>query len=561
MSSTTPSDNPTPSHGGETLEQGAGSPVGPTRRTGGGRKKLAVLGVGGIAVLALAGGGTWAAMSFFGTGDQAAQALPASTVGYLSVDLDPSGEQKLEALRTLEKFPAFTEQVDIDSEDDLRRVIGEELLSESDCDLDYGDDVAPWIGERFAVAAVDLGEDTPSPVVVMQVTDAGAAEEALGSAVEDCAAGEGGFTVAGDWVLLAESDDVAEEVAAQAGESSLADDEDFVRWTDEAGDPGIISGYVAPEAGALLAKLAEEGGAGAFPTDPLADPGVAEGAVDEATASTTVPGVPPQVTEALADFEGAAMTVRFADGAVEVETALDSGASAAAEVFVSDQGAAAMGSLPEDTVAAFGLGFEDGWVEQAITYADEVLSDGGSTVSDQLDEVEAATGLTLPQDVETLFGDSATVALGSGADLASVFASEDLSALPVAVKVQGEPEEIEKVLEKLRTAVGGDPAAEAFLASDAEGDALVVGPNEDFRAAVVGDGGLGGSEVFEDVVAEADRAGVVLFVNFDGLEDVADELAGGDPAVVENIAPLGGLGISGWADDQVSHSVLRVTTD
>ncbi len=95
-------------------------------------------------------------------------------MGYLSIDLDPSGEQKLEALRTLEKFLAFTEAVDIDSEDDLRRVIGEELLAGSACGLDYDDDVAPWIGERFAVAAVDLGEDTPSPVVVMQVSDAGA---------------------------------------------------------------------------------------------------------------------------------------------------------------------------------------------------------------------------------------------------------------------------------------------------------------------------------------------------------------------------------------------------
>ncbi len=553
MSSTPPSDNPTPPHG-ETLEQGAGSPVGPTRSSGG-RKKLAVLGVGGVAVLALAGGGTWAAMSFFGTGDQAAQALPASTVGYLSVDLDPSGEQKLEALRTLQKFPAFTDEVDIDSEDDLRRVIGEEVLAENDCGLDYDDDVAPWIGERFAVAAVDLGEETPSPVVVMQVSDAGEAESALGSAIEECADGDGGLAVDGDWALLAEDDDTAEEVLAQTGEGSLADDEDFTRWTEEAGEPGVISGYLAPEAGPLLAKLAEEGGAGAFPTDALTDPTV------ESSALTASSGVPPQLTEALADFEGAAMTVRFSDGAVEVETAVDGGASPAAAMLGNDQGASAMSSLPEDTVAAFGVGFQDGWFEEVVAYADEVISDGGSTVSDQLEAAEEATGLTLPEDVETLFGDSATVSLGSGADLASVFASEDLSALPVAVKVQGEPDEIEQVLEKLRTAAGGEPAAETFLASDAEGDALVVGPNADYRGDVVGDGGLGGSEVFQDVVPDADEAGVVFFVNFDGLEAVADALSGGDPMVTENLAPLGGLGVSAYADDEVSHTVVRLTTD
>ncbi|WP_160008099.1 DUF3352 domain-containing protein [Nocardioides sp. AX2bis] len=556
MSSTPPpSDNPTPPHG-ETLEQGAGSPVAPTRSSGG-RKKLAVLGVGGVAVLAIAGGGAWAAMSFFGTGDQAAQALPASTVGYLSVDLDPSGEQKLEALRTLEKFPAFTDEVDIDSEDDLRRVIGEEVLAENDCGLDYDDDVAPWIGERFAVAAVDLGEETPSPVVVMQVSDAGEAESALGSAIEECADGEGGLAVDGDWALLAEDDDTAEAVLAQTGEASLADDEDFTRWMEEAGDPGVISGYLAPEAGPLLAKLAEEGGA--IPAEALGDP-MSDPAADPSALAAT-PSVPPQLTEALADFEGAAMTVRFSDGAVEVETAVDGGASPAAAVLGNDQGASAMSSLPEDTVAAFGVGFQDGWFEELVAYADEVISDGGSTVSDQLEAAEEATGLTLPEDVETLFGDSATVSLGSGADLASVFASEDLSALPVAVKVQGEPDEIEQVLEKLRTAAGGEPAADAFLASDAEGDALVVGPNADYRADVVGDGGLGGSEVFEDVVPDADEAGVVFFVNFDGLDDVADELAGGDPMVTENLAPLAGLGVSAYADDEVSHTVVRLTTD
>ena len=38
----------------------------------------------------------------------------------------------------------------------------------------------------------------------------------------------------------------------------------------EAGEPGVISGYLAPEAGPLLAKLAEEGGA--IPAEALGDP-------------------------------------------------------------------------------------------------------------------------------------------------------------------------------------------------------------------------------------------------------------------------------------------------
>lgn len=555
MSSTPSSDDPTMPQG-ETLQPAGGRTVGPSRR-GRSRQKLAALGVGGVAVLALAGGGAWAATSFFGTGDQAAEALPASTVGYLTVDLDPSGEQKLEALRTLQKFPAFTEQVDIDSEDDLRRLIGEKVLAENDCGLDYADDVEPWIGERFAAAAVDLGEETPSPVVVMQVVDADEAATALGSAFETCAAGEGGVAVDGDWAVLAETTGVAEEVVAQTGEGSLADDEDFARWSDEVGDAGVISGYLAPEAGPLLASLAEQdGGAGAFLGETGAVPGVVpqDGAVPSAK-------VPPQLAEALADFGGAAMTVRFADGAVEVESAADTGSAGAAAAFTSDRGASAISTLPEDTIAAFGLGFEDGWFGELVAYADGVLSDGGSTVSDQLGAVEDATGLSLPADVETLFGESAVLALGADADLGSVFASEDLSALPVAVKVQGEPEEIEQVLEKLRASAGDDPAGASLLSSDAEGDSLAVGPNADYRADVLADGDLGGSELFQDVVRDADDAGGVLFLSFDGLADVAEQLAGGDPSVMENLEPLAALGISGRTEEDVSHSVLRVTTD
>ena len=73
------------------------------------RKRLIALGalVAGGAVVA---GGAWAATSFFATGSQPAEALPDSTVAYFSVDLDPSGGQKIEAIKTLRKFPGVHRQ-------------------------------------------------------------------------------------------------------------------------------------------------------------------------------------------------------------------------------------------------------------------------------------------------------------------------------------------------------------------------------------------------------------------------------------------------------------------
>ena len=72
-----------------------------------------------VGVLAL-GAGAMAAASFFAQGAQPAEALPSTTVAYASVDLDPSGSQKIDAFRTLNKFPAFKDKVGIHSVDDVR---------------------------------------------------------------------------------------------------------------------------------------------------------------------------------------------------------------------------------------------------------------------------------------------------------------------------------------------------------------------------------------------------------------------------------------------------------
>jgi len=55
------------------------------------------LGAFGATAVVVAGG-AWAATSFFATGSQPAEALPDSTVAYASIDLDPSGGQKIVCL-------------------------------------------------------------------------------------------------------------------------------------------------------------------------------------------------------------------------------------------------------------------------------------------------------------------------------------------------------------------------------------------------------------------------------------------------------------------------------
>ncbi|HEX4977604.1 MAG TPA: DUF3352 domain-containing protein, partial [Nocardioides sp.] len=136
-----------------------------------------------VALVGAAAGG-WAAAQLLGGGDDPAVAVPALAVGYVALDLDPDAAQKVEALRMAKKFPALAEQLDLGVRDDLRRWLFEERFAEVGCGLSYDDDVAPWVGDRFAVAAVP-GAEGASPLMVLAVEDRAAAEQAVRD-VEAC---------------------------------------------------------------------------------------------------------------------------------------------------------------------------------------------------------------------------------------------------------------------------------------------------------------------------------------------------------------------------------------
>ena len=559
----------------EYLESGSGRPIDaqPAGAGGGRRARKGLLIGAGVAALALVGAGAWAAVSFFATGSQPAEALPADTLGYVAVDLDPSGGQKIEALRTLNKFPAFEDEVGLDTDDDILEALFEEFQGGLGCDdLDYEKDVEPWLGDRAAAAAVDTGDDQPSPVFVLQVKDADKAADGL-DAIADCAGEEIGSSIDGDWAILAETDAIAEEVADEAAQGSLADDEDFTRWTDEAGDSGIVTMYAAPALGDYLAEHADEmfgfpfgmvsGMAGMECMASSSSEDGLDGSVEECNPlNPDVPAdeslVSDELKQKLTDFQGLAGVLRFDDGAIELEFAADAKV-AGSSLLESDAGGDTISTLPEDTAVAIGVGFADGWLRDLLEVAGPAIG-GTDDLDAMLDDLEAETGLTLPDDIETLFGDSAALAVSSDVDPESFFESSDGSDVPIALKVDGDPDEIEAVLEKLRAQFPDDETI--VFGSDSEGGTIVIGPNADYREQVLEDGDLGGNDVFEDVVREIDDASVVLFVNVDEIEGaIADAIGDSDDEFLDNVKPISGFGISGWVDDDVSHSVVRLTTD
>ncbi|GAA1448839.1 hypothetical protein GCM10009641_77730 [Mycobacterium cookii] len=554
------------------------------------RKRLIALGaiVAGGAVVA---GGAWAATSFFATGEQPAEALPASTVAYMSVDLDPSGGQKIEAIRTLRKFPAFTDEIDLETDDDLRERLFEEITSSGECEgLDYAADVAPWLGSRAAVAAVDLGEDQPAPVAVVQVTDSGAAEQGVQTLVDTCGSGAegsdegsesgdvGGWAVEGDWLVLAETDEIADQVVEAGGSGTLADDAAYGKWTGEAGDDGFMTFYVAKSAAQYLGDIAglgapltgmspgfTGGSDDAFDQDCLDaattseefEACLAEMSDPSSDAGSASGEVPPEVQQMIDDFDGMAATVRFDDGSVEVEYAVSNYQPDMTQFIDSDVGASMVADLPDGTVAALGFSLEEGWAEAFVDYIETTLPDGDSSIDDGIAELESETGLEFPEDLETLMGEGVTISLGEGIDPDAI-ANGGPGEVPAGITVKGDAEEIQAVLDKISDQV---PSEMADLMRVTEGDGYaVLAFQDDYRAQLESGGDLGGTDDYGRVVEDGD-AQSVFYVNFDADENWLVRVTDDMPEVSENLEPLSAFGISSWVDGDVLHGQLELTTD
>ena len=524
------------------------------------RRRLPLVGLAAVGVVGAVAAGGWAALNLMATGAQPASVVPSDAVAYVSLDLDPSAAQKVEAIRIIEKFPALDEELGLDAQDDLRRWAFEEMRPDTCPALDYEADVAPWIGDRVAIAVLPGrdGAAEPVPMVALQVTDAEAAAEGLDALAGcadpagDTAGGEVGYAFADGYVVLAETTGTAEQIAVAASDAALADDATFLRWTEEAGDPGIAMAYVAPEAVTVMAAAA-----GTMPEE-YADPG-----------SGLVPGLgfggpdTEQLEKIAEDFEGLASVLRFADGAVEVELA----GGWLPEDFESPDGqSTGIGALPATTGAALGFSVPDGWAEDMMESLGQLA--GGMPVDDMLAEAEAATGLDLPEDVETLLGDGLSIALDSSLD-ASAFESGDPAAVPVGVRVSGDPTEILPVVDKIRAAWG--PGSEAMVVESGDG-AVAFGTDPDYVVLLSGDGGLADEDSFRGVVPDADKASAAAYVDFDAgdawVERIVVELAGmfpgaeGDGAEIQrNMESLDAFGVSSWVDGEVVRGVLRLSTD
>jgi hypothetical protein len=481
------------------------------------------------------GVGAYGVVQLMAGGSSPATAVPATAVAYVSLDLDPSATQKIEAFKILRKFPALKSQ--LGGSDDLRRAVFDEIRKDGDCkDLSYADDVEPWIGNRVALAAVPDGKKPASPLVVLQVGDQAKAKAGV-RALSECSDEDlPGISFVGDYVLLTETQKQADAMAADAEEATLADSAEFTTAMKGVGDPGIVSMYVSKDAAQTFAAAEKQ----------------ALGAAPDVSAQQAR-----QLDTMLKNFKGAAGVVRFRDGAVEAEftaTGLP-GATGAA----SGNGTAT--ELPATTAAAFSMALPHGWMESYLDAMKGSLPEGMS-LNRAFRQAERATGLRLPEDIETLLGDGVSVSVDGKANLRTLTSSPDPTRIPAGIRIKGDPDKILPIIAKLKKAAGPQAGMVKVRTGD---NTVAVGLSRRYVKTLAGNGGLGSLVSFQDVVPNADHASSVFYLNFDAgagwADQLGDLLSDGDPQVKSNIAPLDALGISSWQDGDATHGLLRLTTD
>ncbi len=535
-------EQPPPGGGGEPVPQAADG------SGGGGRRRGLVIGAVVVVVL-LIGGGSFAAYTMLsGGGPQPAEAIPDSAIAYARVDLDPSADQKINALRLLRDVPEFEEETGITTDTaDLRKRFFEESLADSEgCgDIDYDDDIEPWIGDRAGVAAMPGAEgEDPQPLLVLQVTDEDAAKTGIEALLEcggaDEATGEDkpGVAFVGDYALIA-ADDKVGDYASDAEESPLSDDEDFSGDMDALEGEGLMSFWVDMDEVVTLAQQdnPEMG-------DVLDAAGISElGSISAA--------------------------VRAQSDALELVVAGDS------DVLnlggQSTEPASDVLTLPDTTMMAFGFTGGGETIDRLWDKALALEESGEAGVppgsmEEFSAQLEAETGFTMPDDLSVLLGEQFTLAVdGEGFDFVSDEGTPDFSTINVGARLRTDTSAASDLMDTVQDLLAQQGAPFEIAQQETDGG-LVIAANEDYADSLADEGQLGDSDVFDSAVADSDDAVSIFFLDLNKVGDVADRLAedaGEDlpPEAGDTLDVLQAVGASTTIDDDYARTTFRLVFD
>jgi hypothetical protein len=498
---------------------GADAPAPGRRRRGG------VVAAVVVAALLVSGGAYAAWSRLNGSGPQPADVLPASTVAVAEVDLDPSAGQKLALFTLLRKFPDSAGLKDSDKTfgDWLVRKLAES--GSGDESLDFAKDVEPWLGKRFAVAAVPApagsgsGGSAVDAVLVLQETDQAAASAAM-EKVRAHGSTLGYAFLDGFLVVTLDSAKGADRVVADAQKSALSGASDFTADVASLGSDEVVTAWV------------DAGRAGQLVKDQMGSLGGAAGLDDLSPLSGGLGGP-------FAAWKGRwVLGVHATSDSVEMRMRSFGGAANPVEPPVRLQHVVAD---PIAVLAVSGAG-------DSVARSWQTMA--SSPTYSQLADQAKMIGLELPGDLQKLLGDQLTASLSG----------DDLAREPrwLVAATSKDPAAGKAVLDRLLAVAGASGASDLPFTTTVSGDTLYVGSSR----AVIGSAtstsnasALTGDELFQAAVADPDHAQALVYVDLAKVWTLA-KAAGADlPAELEHVKAVG---MTSTNDGTASDATLRI---
>jgi Protein of unknown function (DUF3352) len=506
-----------------------------------GKRGLTVL-VLSVVLTLMIGGGAFAFVTIdpfhlFRSGPQASEALPANAVFYAGLDLDPTASQKIDALRFLNHFPAFRDSAGLtDANADIAdQVVGKAIDKLNCAGVEYAGDVKPWLGDRFGLAVMPSTAQRGVPVVfAVQVSDDDAAKAGI-QALNACDAATAstptgnamGVSFVNGFMLLAETQAQADTYARSAARHSLADDPHFTADLSSLGDLGVATMWV-DIAGALKSY------AGDLPAGTGLD-GVTSGAGRMAA------------------------TFRFASDHVEVATSLFADATPVEHVVNP------VVRLPESTVFAMSMSGGDQRIASSWPKTLAQLRKGDPAIDQQINVFETRTGLSLPTDLETLFGHNLLLALDQQGLTAAGLSGHSMSTLNFGARFTNDPAKLNALYDKVTALVRQSTGGNIALSKKDVVDGIAIASNDAYADSLAKlNGHLGDSEAFTSVVDDGASQDFVLFFNVDAVKGPllqAMRDAGASQQAIDNIRPLKAFGMAADVGGDYQHLTMRLAVD
>ncbi|MEO6501000.1 MAG: DUF3352 domain-containing protein [Jatrophihabitantaceae bacterium] len=490
-------------------------PQPPARKGGHGKKIIA-----GVALAAVVAGGAVAAYAYTvlaSSGIQPERVLPANTVAFAKLDLDPAAGQKIAAYRLSTKFPAVSKgAADMD---DAKDAILSEFFDEQS-ELDYTTEIKPWLGDRIAIAAVpnSASEAGLDPVLVVAYTDEAKMKAAFSKAART--EHDFGYVTIDGYALVSDSQSHAEAVLAGVRRGTLAGAEHYRADLKALDGDQLAVGWADIEAVVTALKAGDRSGAnsrleGIDRLDTLA-----------AAKSRMIVGA-----HASSDYleVSAISRQKVVDGAPRLAGKPVNGTLA--KLAAADTTAAL-------EISGLGEAFKQVWAG-----ASTALGMGG----DFEDFVEES-GLQLPDDLVALFGSDATVSLrlpqGASGDpqIAAQVTTDD-------------PDRALEVLDSLGLPFGFAPDS-LHTQKTADGYLLSNSASYDPRAPA-GVPTLGADPAFQKAVPDRANAGLIGYLNLGGMLDADEHASAKDKADWKHV---GSLGLSVVPTSDGSRINFRLTT-